>query len=366
MVINSDYAVLFVQNCLSIAVIMMVNRITHHFKLVEGKNTFLIICMVILFPVQLIMANMIMSEALFQFLLFFLFHFCLRFYFKATYFNAIGIAILISLLLLTKPVSLFVVFIAIAWMVYVLYKKVPLKSIIGYLSIPMMFWVLTLISVGIQQKHQTGYFHYTSMKPFNQFKFNARYVLAQKFGEGYAEHWTDESKTRVNNEIPYKNRYELMQHIGDSVIMTYPLTFAKLYLKGCVAFMLDPGRHDIVAFLDLSEDGYNGFFYELNNKGWEAIPELVSHSSLLLLMSLFILIIWNVIQLFLIIYFLKDRQIPKFVKLLLMAFILYILAVTGILGVARYRSVVFPEIMILLLFVFHSIFNRNKLHTQNN
>lgn len=353
-ILNSDYAVLFMQNVLSILNVLLVYRIATHFKLIHKRTVGLILLLLVLFPVQLIMANMIMSEIVFQTLLLLLFHFGLRFWFRPTLLNSLALSILCALLLLTKPVSLFLGVVVFLWMCYCFYVQKTSAKIIVKLLAPFILILFTFQFISLQQKHQTGYYHYSSMLPFNQYKFNARFVLLNQFGEDYAERWADSTKSELNRLDIYEARYQRMKQLGDSVIATYPLTFIRLYVKGVVVFFVDPGRHDLVAFMHQDERNFKGLFYELNTRGMNALTDQVKNGSFVELIFLVLITISNLVVFCLLAISFFSKKVPLWVKLLAGLIIGYIVLATGILGVARYRTAVFPEICLMLLFAIHS------------
>ncbi len=358
----TDYAVLFAQNMLSIGNIFLVRKFYLTIRPDATQPDNKILWLLVLYPTQILLANMVMSEIVFQSLLLWLCWFCYRFYEQPKFLYTVFIGVMLSLLVLTKPVALLLIVPVLVWIGYVLiYATIPKIKRVIYL-LPLVMLPLTIHAIALQQKHQTGFYHYSSMLPFNQFKFHARFILAHKYGETFAENWTDSTKKKLNLIPDYATRYASMKSIGDSVILSSPIDFAFLYLRGCMAMLLDPGRFEIATFLQITESS-NGLFYEINAHGVSAILNWMKNGNAILVLLLGLLTLSNIVISIFLTGLIWQKKLPFAMRFLLLLVIGYLVMATGMLGVARYRSAIFPEICLAILLLtpgMVSIFNKLK------
>lgn len=346
------FVALFIQNILSIFNIYTVIVILKKFKVSRKSIRFGTIASLIFFPTQLVLANMVMSEIVFQFLTLQIFYHCACFYYHHTWKNTIIIGILLSLVILTKPVGVFLIIPLLVYYFIVGYQKCGQSSVaqLGHMLLLLCFHFITLHLVSKQQEHQTGFYHYSSIKAVTQQRYNGRYTLAAKFGDAYADRWNDSCWNVLKASPNYKARYQTMEAMGDSIIKTYPLTFLYLYVKGIAVFFLDPGRHDIFTFMGLSKLSEPGLFHQTQSSGLTAILDMYRNTPIVGLLILMTTFLWNIVVVILIVLFFIQKNVPTALKIVMVLFIGYFAATTGMLGVARYRSVIFPQIIIVVTY----------------
>jgi len=350
---NSDIVIIFCQYGLSIFNFVLLYSIVSFLRIRNKKHygTYGLVFLLMM-PTQLIMAGVIMSDIFLQTLILLLFYTCIRYLYDPNTRKVSYIALLLSLLILTKPVTLFLTPVVFFWMV-VFSKRFSFRFL------PLLLVPAVYVMICFQQKHQTGYFHYTSMKAVNQLKFHARYTLLNLYGEEVAEKFTSDALHRINLSKTYQERNELMNSIGDSVILAHPMTFARLYIKGCFVFMMDPGRHDFSVFMgDENKDG-TGLFYKSNDANEKSISTITNGIPLYQKIYMVYGLICNLLIGILILYFFLKVPFHKKIKWLLVLFILYFVMATGMLGVARYRSEIIPLLILPSIFALE-YFIRNK------
>ena len=360
--IGSVYVALLIQNILSILSIYTVIVILQKFKLNHRAIKFGTVASLIFFPTQLVMANLVMSEILFQFLTLQIFYHCACFYYHHTWKNTIIIGLLLSLVILTKPVGLFLIIPLLVYYFLVGYQKHGQSSVaqLAHMLLLLSFHFITLHLVSKQQEHQTGYYHYSSIKAVTQQRYHGRYTLAAKFGNDYADRWNDSCWNVLQAAPNYKIRYQTMEAMGDSIIKTYPFTFLYLYAKGIAVFFLDPGRHDLFAFMGISKPSDTGLFHQTQSTGFSAIIGMLRNAPILGVVILIASFFWNILVVLLILLFFLNKEVPIALKIVMFLFVGYFAAATGMLGVARYRSVIFPQIIIVVAYAFEIWFKYRK------
>jgi hypothetical protein len=357
---SSVYVLLFLQNILSIFNCWLV----YLFALKNGcnpKTTSIITVIAILcYPAQMIHANFVMTEILFQSFLIGLFLTLILFNNQPTITRSLFIGVLLSLCLLTKPISLFMPFFVGASMLWSIAKH----KANWLLIIPIVIPAMTFNGICMQNKHATGYYHYSSIKNINHLKYNARYTLMMAKGEKYADSSITAIMEFANTQANYALRLQTMNKQANTIIFEYPVAFCWVYVKGFVSFFLDPGRFDAYHFLHMEEKSTLGLMYELQTKGFSAFIHFIQKAPILLLLLLLVNLCWNTFVFLAFCYavwlFIKQTPARTFFSIMLFTIVLYIAAATGPVGVSRYRVPVYPLLMLNLLWIADGFIKRKK------
>lgn len=356
-IFNSDYFVIAVQNLMSIFNIFLLWKLLEELKISQKNITVSIVLALIFFPSQLIHANFIMTEILFQTLLLGVFYFSIKTIQSPYIINTFKIAILLSLAMLTKPVIflfgivLFTFFAVISW-------KKNKKILLPFLLLPITYHLLCQ-----QNQHTTGYYHYSSIKIMADLRVNARYILAQKFGEDSASNFTSKIFHEADVMTDYAKRYEFISARCNEVYAQNKTTFALLYLKGIMSTFFDPGRFDLAVFFGLQQNNVNGFLHRFHTEGIKSVPEILKKQPIILLCYLFFILLWNILITIAFFLFLLNKRNDLVIRILVLIFVGYIVAATGISGLCRYRVPIFPELIFVFAFAFPQIesFIKRKL-----
>lgn len=307
-----------------------------------------------LYPAQMIHANFVMTEILFQLWLVCILITLFRFMQKPSFNKSLWLAVLLSLCLLTKPISLFLPLIVWGFMLYYIFKQ----KVSWQWVVPQLIVVLTFHSICFQNQHATGYYHYSSIKSINQLKYNARYTLLAAKGETFADSAIAAVMEEANAAPNYGARLTIMNDRANSFIFQHPFSFAKVFVKGVVAFFIDPGRFDMFHFFALEEKGTLGLMHETQTRGASAIESYIQKAPIGVLLLLLVGLLWNIVVICLFVYaLLKMNHKPLRNMLLLM--VAYIALATGPVGVSRYRVPIFPLLLIGVLCPSYS-FTRSK------
>lgn len=345
---SSDLFLLLVQNIMSISNILFVQRFLSTNGVSFRWRNSLVMLMLLLFPTQTIMANMVMSEMLFQTLALHLFLQLWRFALTHSMRSVWLIAVFSTAMVLTKPVFMAGIIPVFLWVVMLGFRHEHQTRKRLRLLMPLVLFPLAMSLVAYVHQRQTGLFHYTSMTAVNQFKYNARYTMIRTEGEQVAEQFTD-SMTSIWNQWPFPARDHAMMRAADSIILSDPAAFTINYARGCAVFMLDPGRHDIARFLNLQSDGFEGFMYKVGRDGIQVLSLLLTPELRIQLILIVLPFVGNLAILWLLFMFLFQQH-NNMLKWLLLGTIIYFVAATGMLGVARYKTVIFPQLMMVVSF----------------
>lgn len=355
-IINSDYAVLAVQSLLSLYTLFSVKKMAERFGVSALSSSIGILLILLFYPSHLIHCNFVMSDILFQFL-------CWQ-AFRASWLsietpsikNTSLAALFFALAMLTKPVAFLLGFsIALGLLIYY-FRKFSIKLLIPFLILPGIYHGMCSWNQKV-----TGYYHYSSVGPFFVLKYMAKYTNAQVYGEDWADRTQDSIMQIADKQPTFEGRCKVMNEAGLHFIKQNIPVFIGFNIKGWLAFMIDPGRFDWVHFLNLNEEGFPGLYHLLNTKGWlNGILEFLKQAPILLLSILGLSLIWNLLISGVLFWFLFNRQLPIWLRLLAFLFLAYIIGSTGVLGLARYRIAVAPILWFAFLIGLNTVFFRKK------
>lgn len=345
-IINSDYAVLLMQSVLSISTLWGVLKLATQAGLNAAKTRFLMVLMLLCYPAQIIHCNFVMSDILFQSLLFWSFYFALRIWIEPSWKRVAATSLLLGLAMLTKPVAFLLgISLAAILMVRRIMQRKSLMPLLPILLLPLIYHGYSKYNEQV-----TGYYHYTSVTPVFVLKYMAKYTNGQLYGEAYADSVQEGIMQKANAAKDYATRYQIMNDAGKEILLQHPWFFAWFNVKGWMALMVDPGRFDWVHFLNMNEGNYPGLYHVIHTKGLiKGLIEFIRNAPLLLLILLLIGILWNIFTLVCLLYWLFTQPQPTYMKLIACLFIAYIMVTTGVLGLSRYRVAIAPLLWLSII-----------------
>jgi len=358
--VQTDYAILFLQLLISLSTIWGVLKFAKELGLNQNTTRPILLLTLILYPSQIIHCNFVMSDILFQSLLFWAFYFTYNLWSEPNVKNSILATLFLGLAMLTKPVA-FLLGMSIALILcLVFFKKNYFKYLLPFLILPLIFHTFSTYNKSI-----TGFYHYSSVTPIFVLKYMAKYTNGQIHGEAYADSIQGRIMETANAAKTYQERYEYVNQKGQEILWQEPATFIWFNLKGWLAFMLDPGRFEWVHFLNLAEGNYLGLYHVINTQGVvNGIIQFVSNAPLGLLFILLICFISNVIIAWALLHTLFSKNCPTVLRICIFLFVAYIIGSTGVLGLSRYRIAIAP-ICWLSLFYFITFIHSKRQHVTN-
>ena len=341
--VNSNYSILFVQNVLAI---IMMFYVIHWLVQLEVKAKILNIIIpiyLVFYPAHFVYANTIMSDTIFEVFTFALFYQTYRFYQSPNLQKSLFIGFIIALSLLTKPVSILIGLLVCLVLLFVKnYNKI-------YIAFALIFPLIAYFSFGFAVKKETGYFQFTSMKSFVALRCLVKYSASNAYGVDYADSLCTAIVNGADAQVTMAKRFDYLDSSCNTFIANHKLAFLKVYSKGCITFLFDPGRYDLYKLFNANNDNALGMYQTLQQFGIKAMLKFLFGLHFLGLVALVFLAIWNVIVVIVFILFLLKTNYSIILKILIAVFVFYFLLTTGVLGVSRYRIHVFP--MLLMAFV---------------
>ncbi len=349
--VNSNYTVLFIQNILAI---IMLFYVVHWLVQLEIKaktlNTIIPIYLVF-YPAHFVYANTIMSDTIFEVFTFALFYQTYRFFQSPNLKKSLFIGFIIALSLLTKPVSILIGLLVCMLLLFVKnYNKI-------YIAYALILPLIAYLSFGFAVKKETGCFQFTSMKSFVAVRCLVKYSASNAYGADYADSLCTAMVNGADAQVSVAKRFEYLDSSCNTFILNHKLAFLKVYTKGCITFLFDPGRYDLYKLFNANDDNALGMYQTLQQFGIKAMLKFLFGLNFLGLIALAFLAIWNVLVVIVFILFLLKTNYSIILKILIAVFILYFLLTTGVLGVSRYRVHIFP--ILLMAFVLWA--NQSKL-----
>ncbi len=336
-VVNSDFAVLFLQSLLSIL------NLTGLYILMRGagyeKYSFAAIPLfALLFPPQAITSNFIMAETLLQTIVFWTFYSFVK-YIKTKelkyifYFN-----LLLAAGVLTKPVLLYFWIPNILFSLYLYYKNRKVTIIAASAILPAVILAVCLFNLG-----KTGYFHYSSLKDNNLLYYNGYFILVNTKDIETANKEIEETQKYLFGIQDYKQMSEERERLGTELVMNNKMTYAKLHLKGVLNYFFDPGRFDFLNFTGrLNEKNNEGMMFIFAKEGYIGVLKQLIKQNPGLLAYLVLVFLMNVVLFVGFIVFLIRKNVEFEIKLFAALLVFFLGFMSGPLGTLRYKIHVIP------------------------
>jgi hypothetical protein len=354
--VQTDYAILFLQACLSLSTIWGVVKLAKELGFEPNKTHTILIGILLLYPSQIIHCNFVMSDILFQSLLFWSCYFTYKLWSEPNYKKSFLAVLFFAIAMLTKPVAFLLGMSMALILFFVFIRKNTLRYLLPFLVLPFIYHAYSSYNEKV-----TGYYHYSSVTPIFVLKYMAKYTNGQLFGENYADSVQEIIMQKANAANSYQERYEGMNAAGKDIILQHPYFFAWFNIKGWLAFMLDPGRFEWVHFLNLTEGNYLGLYHVIHTQGLvNGVLHFIKNAPLVLLSILLLCLAWNAFTAFAFLKSLFNKNLSLILRICIFLFVAYIIASTGVLGLSRYRIAVAPLLWIGVILFFSPKTNSNS------
>ena len=304
----------------------------------------------VFFPAQLIYANMVMSEILFQACIFWAFFFLVRFIREPQGKYLLIYNLLLCAGLLTKPV------LYLWW--------IPNVVIIGWFAFRQkQFKWLTFAAIPVVaivlwcggNYLGTGYYHFSSITSINLLNYNAYHALLEVYGPEEADSVIFAVKDEAALIKDFAEREKYVEKAATDLVMEHKVAYAKFHLKGMVNFFLDPGRFDLYQFFGWQEEGFQGLLYYFSKDGYVGIFNFLREQPMVPAFSLVSVMIWNLLLLLALLNFMFLKKVPWEIRLLTLLMIGYICAATGPLGASRFKLPIYPLMVLTVPFLWERV-----------
>ncbi|HYG15767.1 MAG TPA: glycosyltransferase family 39 protein, partial [Bacteroidia bacterium] len=326
---GSLFGILFIQNILSILTAWLIYRLLKtDFKIPHAAGWSAGLWLI--FPNQLLYANMVMSETLLQFLLVAAFYFFVR-YTRNQQPGWIYLNVLcLSLALLTKPVMLYF------WILNaVVLVILGIKYRQYFLPLPVLILPLIIVLWSEKNYETMGYRHYSSISHVNLKDYNTKYFLFEKYGSEYGDSVINVIDTKLATLPDYKARCEYIKDTCTRIILSDIPRYTKFHIKGMITFMIDPGRYDYVNFFAVPQGDGLGLLHYVSKGDMAELKQFLKTQPLWLVIVMAVQMLLSGLVMVLCFVSLFDKTVPFWPKLYLYLIIGYIWFITGPIGSAR-------------------------------
>lgn len=338
--LKSEISVLIAQNTVSIiSIFLCVNLFEHYCK--PLKNSKVLYLFLLTSLSQFIYANYLMSEILFQFfivLLCYCFHNIIT---KKKLVHLLYFQLIITLLFLTKPV--FYLFVIPNVLLGIWFTK---HIRFAYLT---AFFPVLICALYMNWNYQrTGVSDFSSIQNINLKNYNLYYFNVNKYGEAYALKINDSISQLAAKKSSYREQQNVIKNASISHIKDDLFSYIILHAKGSIRMFIDPGRFDLYNYFQLKNNEEVGFLYHLNNNGFKGAFSYFRSQPILILILIPVILLMNLFKIVgFIMFWLNNYKNASPLFWFMLAIIIYIVALTGLIGAARF---VVPILPLYLLF----------------
>lgn len=327
----NTWCILLVQNIISITSCFLIRNIFQsNFPKTGWQGIYWLL--IVVYPMQMVFANMIFSDILLQFFLV-LYLQQLFFFIKNRKPSSLFLmALWLTMGVFTKPVLYPFLFLQALWiLIYCI--KTKKAALISTAALP----ILLVVCYGLWNKKQTGVFHISSVEAYNLLEYNVREFYLFKYGKEETAVRMEQIHRRLNDANTFKERYDLSKEIA--------LQKIKEDLPGYIAFH---GLKSIQLFFDpnkLEFDIFSRHFSYVNNAGgsfytsWrtQGISGVWNYlKDYPFLLILVITPVFGFFRLLGCILFLFEKGNDKYLRIAVVVFVLYFAIITGPVANARY------------------------------
>ena len=358
-IVNSDFAVLFVQSALSIFNILGVLSLLNFYKFNVSSNRVVLI-FVILYPSQLLYCNLIMTEILFQTFLFWGFYNIFLFLKDNKFNHLLYYNILIALATLTKPVLFYFWIPNLLFLTYLFLRKRKFPIILsGFIPL------IVVLLISSYNYNKTGYFHYSSIKNNNLLYYNSYFLLIRVYGKEEGSKKFAKIVEHVNSINDYSIKSSEKERIGFETILDNKLSYAKFQSKGMLNFFLDPGRFDLINFIGIKEKNNEGLLFAFAREGYSGVMKFILNQPIYIVIYLIIVLLINIVMIASIIYLPFVKRIDVNLKIYFFLILVYLSFISGPFSTLRYKIPIYPIILFTIPFFVEGLKNRFLTRSSN-
>ncbi|OON66812.1 hypothetical protein B0919_20835 [Hymenobacter sp. CRA2] len=331
---------LLLQNLLSLLNLGLMAQLLRRFQ-PSARVWGAVLALIALYPAQLIYANVLMSELLLQTCVVGLL--CVGTAFLAHHRrrDALLLSLVASAAMLIKPVFYPFAAVVLAVSMWAAWQR-RCWQLALFGTVPLL---VALLYQGWNYQ-RTGYFHFSSIAEINLLRYNVRGVLRKTQGTEAAEHFVAATVRAGEQQPSFAAQQRYITAQCAQVLQQHPMAYAALHLQGMANFFLDPGRFDLVHFLGLPESSEGGLLNRFNAHGYRAIWEYLQTAPIALLLTLALVALGNVVRTLAFALFLFDSKAPAALRVVAGGLVLYVAALTGPLGAARFAVPVAPLLLL--------------------
>lgn len=342
---KNHYFILFIQNVFSIAILFSVYKFLHN-KISYSNGLILFWIGLIFFPVYFILVNMIMADALLAFVLVIATFSLHKYLMSHQWIFILFFNLLLGVSVLVKPVMMYFWIPNLLFSVYLYFRHFSVNILLTAFILPL---IAGLWSYRNYQK--TGYFHFSSIKIQNLLELNAGAVISYKYDHETMKSHRKFIRSESDKMNTYQEKSEFLLRTAEDTIFNNKVMYTYLHLKGMANFMLAPGRVDIETFFKHNPKKEISLLYEIEKKGLKVGAQYYfSNVNFVMFLVVLLIFVWNVLCLPLLFAAFFNSKLPIPLRIFIFILLTYIVFVSGPGGYARFKTAIYPIILILIPF----------------
>jgi hypothetical protein len=297
---------------------------------------YLLVALVILYPAQFIHTNTIAPDLLLQTCVLVYFrHFILLYQLKR-WRNAYWMSLALVAGFMIKPILY----------PFALVHCILLLAVAGYFkgghmraAAAGMFPLVVIMAYMSWNHERTGKVHFSSTQSFNAIYYYYFY-FSDKKGADVGQAFLQSEHEKIASLPTFKERYDYANRRGLQLLKENFFPYMVYHLKHSARLLIDPGKGEWDMFTGkltlgtLYQRQSTGFYATLKDKGVSGlIPYIERNPSFPLMMVVFLFNFIRTIGLFL---FLYNKQTPFYIRMFVLALVVYFAITTGPIANTRY------------------------------
>lgn len=336
LVVKSNWAILFVQNVMSIFNIMYLRYAIRGIGYTR-RYDWVLLAFVLIYPSQYINTNNITPDLLLQTTVILYFSSFIQFVLHKNWRYALYMSLWLIVGLMIKPVSYPLVYIhALAMLLagVIVYKDLLHSFLCAILP------VLVVIGYGYFNFHRTGRLHFSSTQSFNAIFYYFNYYKETK-GPDDARSFLDKERATIDTMGLFSDRYNYANRRGMQLLKQNFGGFMLYHSKHSVRMLIDPGKGEIDMFTgrltleklyDLHDK--SGFYATMKEKGASGLQDYVARNPSFPIAM--VVLAFNLLRLAGMLLFFFSRRIDIRIRVFAFLLIAYYVFVAGAIAHIRY------------------------------
>lgn len=196
-------------------------------------------------PLSLNYSALILTETAFAFFIMLFLYFMLLYLDRRHFQHLIFSAVALTASVYTRPISYFLpLFISFGIFSYIFIRGKSLTDAIVHSFLFVLLCMVFILPWQIRNYSLTGYKGFCTISDSNLYDYHAASIMSVKNNVPFQEQQRIFAEEAVKHEPDVVEKYGYMHRVGKKIIGENKKEFVKLYVRGIVAVLLEPGTTD--------------------------------------------------------------------------------------------------------------------------
>ncbi len=342
-IVNDNFAVIFVQNVISICTCYYIFRIFS--KYVDVSKQWIYWLLILAHPMQLMSANMLVPEMLLQVFLMLYFGNLVQYIYTGKQKLFLPMSLWLILAMAVKPVAYPIMVLHLLFAIWQAVKN----RFVWNIAIAIMP-LLVVFSYGKWNEQRSGVYHITTLQPHNFINVWLQQYHSEKYDLEESLRLKRIAQNELANEPDFASRYTKATEMFKDTVKANFVGYALFHSSKSLRYFINPGKGELDLFTGYtqysslnSKSKKENFDLALKNGGVRGVWDYFKNYPLLI--AIVLIVLMNGLRVIGVVFFMVQKKHLFILKIILLIWFGYFAAVSG--PISNYARYIIPVLPIL-------------------